>query len=257
MSVPRAIPEKITIEEFIGNFKDTENELITTAKSLVPYQSGLELTLLKQKIPLGENEYPDRGSAQTISSLGYLPYPERYSGTDHAAFREMYGDALYRRLLRRNIILIDDISKFTPREDDLTNSRYIVNPTLEANYLRSLLHEFGHLIYGAMVVANVKKAERLEDELFDIDITNNVGELAEKNKLQHPGHPSYYSFFYAGYQELKQEKWIIIQNASETFADVFALRALGILNNPDPILKQKIARIDQFMADYQRQRRLS
>ena len=83
--------------------------------------------------------------------------------------------------------------------------------------------------------------------MVEIDARNKVAE--KESKKQHPGHPSFYTFFYASTEcDLEGMKEV---NASETFADIFALRVMGFLNNvSDPLLKRKIELIDKTIRDF-------
>jgi hypothetical protein len=143
-------------------------------------------------------------------------------------------------------ILLQDLSFYKPNPELLWNSKYMKSPSNRQLYQRAVIHEFGHILYEKVASPEMKRA------LFDIDAQNDVSEKGSES--YHPAHPSFNTFFYAGFKEAYGDKYLddlVQSNASETFADIFALRVLGLLENPeDELLAKKIELIEGAIKKY-------
>lgn len=168
--------------------------------------------------------------------LGFIAI-EKKLGQDDA------GEAHFNFQEGKNIIFVQDFSFYKFEEDSLWGSIYMRNPSNEQLYERAVLHEIGHLLCDEI------NSRGLSKKLFEIDIQNEVAKKGPAS--EHPAHPSFYTFFYAGFKEAENSKELEKKNAEETFADIFALRVLGYLENvKDTLLLQKIKLVEKEIASY-------
>ena len=232
---------------------------IAEMQPITEYSNGINLseseqTLVKKSFSIAEKRY-----GPLLNSLDVIVLEaegkdknsggEAYSRLYQSRFKNQYGKDMFDFLKGRNTIVIRDLSFYEQHKDGIWSSVYMHNPSAEQLYTRAVLHELGHIVYHNMLR---EASDILAKLLFEIDVK---GEVAGKgNENSHPAHPSFHTFVYSGFKEALESdmkdltKDLVNKNADETFADIFALRAMGLLDNvPDPLLKQKIRLIEEVL----------
>ena len=219
------------------NLSEKEKELVKKSFLMAEKRYGAVLNPLEVIVLEAEGKDKNLGG-------------EAYYRLCQHRFKQQYGKELFALLKGRNTAVIRDFSFYEQHNSFRTwSSIYMPNPSAEQLYTRAVLHELGHIVYH-----NLPKetAEIIAKLLFEIDVK---GEVADKgNEKSHPAHPAFHTFFYAGFKEALESdrqdltKDLIYKNADETFADIFAFRAMGLLDNvPDQLLQQKIRLVEEIL----------
>jgi len=227
-SPEKPIRNQINLENVLGDVSFNELKLINEAIESINRKYSLPLNFSFLEAKIDEN---DGGEA--------------YSLIRNKEVREKYGDRLFRLPQGREIIVLQDISFYKFRKEGLWNSIYMQNPSNEILYKRTVLHEVGHLIYDKIA------SQQLAKDFFDIDVKNEI--VKKGSKTKHPAHPSFYTYFFSGFEDEHISQEFVEKSASETFSDIFALKILGFLDNvKDLLLAQKISLMEKELSKYEK-----
>jgi hypothetical protein len=160
-------------------------------------------------------------------------------------FTEIFSPETYEEFRGRNVVVLEDFDRQTAwvNDNDLSSSCYMPNPNPTEIYQRAVAHEIGHIIFN-----DLKEKYDLVNRLFEVDLKYDLDNV--EDRTCHPGHTSYDTFFFVGSEVTAGLGWQG-RNASEVFADIFALYTLGYIdeNVKDEALKEKIGIVTSALED--------
>ena len=129
--------------------------------------------------------------------------------------------------------------------DSLWQSVYLKDPSAEVLYKRSALHEVGCAIFDFVIKGN----DDLIPNFVDMDVASECWK--NDSGKEHPGHPSFYSFFYAACP--RSNKLLRQVSVRRTFGDIFALRLMDCIPDVsgDVLLDKKVQAVERMLVSYE------
>ena len=243
--VEEPLPQKISLEEsvedeveanigFEGDFSDKEKKLIHHS-----------INIIEEKYPFYFDVFFVKGEGDTFNDeqIGGRAYAGLGSKEkDKEGFIKFFGQELYNKYRGKDVVVMRDFSFSKLHEsnkDALWNSVYVRGFSAEGSYMRQVSHEAFHLFFDRI------KTDELIRKLYEIDLKYEV--YRKGSRRSHPGHPSFYTFFYSGSPDM--DAAMREKSANEFSADTKALEVLRYIpkKTRDAAFNEKREELDMAM----------